>query len=115
MEHQARGDGKSRGERVAKERETGGEGVSHCYLTNLVCRATPSFSACNIEMLRVAWHTRLLYNRPPSTFNAHPLLVSGNPVSGGKPLVLFNVLNTVPQVSKPLCQINLKKITKKIL
>lgn len=42
-------------------------------------------------------------------------LVNGNPVSGGKPLVALDIIDSIPEVAKALGQIHLKQISQQIL
>lgn len=42
-------------------------------------------------------------------------LVDGNPVSGGKPFVALDIIDSIPEVAKALCQIHLKQISQQIL
>lgn len=42
-------------------------------------------------------------------------LVDGDPVSGGKPLVSFDIIDSIPEVAKALGQIHLKQISQQIL
>lgn len=42
-------------------------------------------------------------------------LVDGNPVSGGKPLVALDIIDSIPEVAKALGQIHLKQISQQIL
>ena len=44
----------------------------------------------------------------------HLLLVDGDPVCGSKPLVTLYIIDTIFQISKTFCEVNLKEITKKI-
>lgn len=42
-------------------------------------------------------------------------LIDGYPISCGKPFVVFDIIDTIPEVAKPLGQVHLKQIPQQIL
>lgn len=47
--------------------------------------------------------------------NTNLSLIDGNPVCCGEPLVILYVIDTILQVPKSLCQVNLKQVPQQIL
>lgn len=58
-----------------------------------------------------ALFVQLLYEGPSS----HLPLVDGNPISGGKPLVALDIIDSIPEVAKALGQVHLQQISQQIL
>lgn len=56
-------------------------------------------------------YTLLLYKGWPS----HLPLVDGDPISGGKPLVALDIVDSIPEVAKALGQVHLQQISQQIL
>lgn len=46
---------------------------------------------------------------------SHLPLVDGNPISGGKPLVALDIIDSIPEVTKALGQVHLQQISQQIL
>lgn len=49
------------------------------------------------------------------TTASHLPLVDGNPISGGKPLVALDIIDSIPEVTKALGQVHLQQVSQQIL
>ena len=57
------------------------------------------------------WHAEI----DGLTETAHPLLVDCDPICGGEPLVVLDVVDSVFQVAVPLGQVDLKQVPQQVL
>lgn len=73
----------------------------------------------NFYLINFIWIIKL--SKLFTGFSFYPMLASylslvdGNPVSGGKPLVALDIIDSIPEVAKALGQIHLKQVSQQIL